>query len=168
MDTVIKTAHWLKDDGNENLHFVQIGNYSKRSEQLKQLVKDLGLEANISFLGYIPDAAGLIPQFSAMLITSEIEGIPQVIYESFYHGIPVVSTKVGGIPEVIEHKLNGLLASAYDHIALGENIRFLMQNPEVIPTFAEISREKLFRKFTSEIMAKNTFEEYKKILNERL
>ncbi|MFD2516805.1 glycosyltransferase family 4 protein [Salinimicrobium flavum] len=164
LETFIMTAHWLKKEENTKLHFVQIGNFSKRTEQLKQLVNDLELEAYFSFLGYIPDASGLIPQFSAMLMTSEIEGIPQVIYESFYHGIPVVSTNVGGIPEVIQHKVNGLLAPAYDHIALGENIRFLMQNPEVIPTFAEISREKLYRECTSEIMAEKTYTEYKKVI----
>ncbi|MHA6279971.1 glycosyltransferase family 4 protein [Salinimicrobium sp. CAU 1759] len=169
LETFIYTADYLINQKNQKqLYFVQIGNFSRRTEDLKKLVKELDLEDHILFTGYIPEASALIPQFDVTLLTSENEGIPQVIYESFYYNVPVVSTNVGGIPEVIEDNVNGLLSNPYDHMSLGENLLFLLENPQVIPNFAKISREKLFQNFTSKIMAGKTLEIYKTALNGRL
>jgi L-malate glycosyltransferase len=169
LETFIRTAHYLvKQKQLKDLYFIQIGNFSQRTKALRRLVQELDLEDHIIFTGYIPEASALIPQFSAMLLTSESEGIPQVIYESFFYNIPVVSTNVGGIPEVIENKVNGLLSKPYDHVDIGENLLFLMENPQVIPNFAKISREKLLGNFTTRIMAEKTLEEYKKAIHDRL
>ena len=169
LETFIRTVHYLVNlKQQKQLYFVQIGNFSRRTEKLKQLVKELKLQDHIFFTGYIPEASALLPQFHALLHTSENEGIPQVIYESFYYNIPVVSTNVGGIPEVIENEVNGFLTEPYDHEGLGENLLFLIENPQVIPNFAKISREKLLQSFTSPIMARKTLEVYKKTLNGRL
>lgn len=169
LETFIRTAHYLVNLQHRNeFYFLQIGDFSKRTPALQEMVKEFGLEKHVHFTGYIPQASALIPQFDIMLITSEMEGIPQVIYESFYHNIPVVSTKVGGIPEVIENKVNGLLCDPYDHVGLSENLLFLIDNPQVIPNFAEISKEKLLKNFTSRIMAEKTLLEYKKAINGRL
>ncbi|MGB7785184.1 MAG: glycosyltransferase family 4 protein [Salinimicrobium sp.] len=166
LQTFIKTVDELVNKKKLNdLHFVQVGKFSKMTAALQEHVRQLGLEKHISFLGFMPEAWNLIPQLNLSLLTSEIEGIPQFIYESFYHGIPVVSTRVGGIPEVIEHNKNGLLCDAYDHKGLAENILFLMKNPQLIPTFAEISRKNLEKRFTSEQMAGKTLAQYKKVLN---
>lgn len=151
----------------KNLHFIQIGAFSKRTPQLFQKVKQLGLTSHVSFLNKIPEASGFIPQFEISLMTSEIEGIPQFIYESFYYKIPVVSTNVGGIPEVIQHEKNGFLAPAFDHKRLAENIKLLLNNKELKKKFTDISKEKLHSNFTSEKMAIQTLEEYKKVLNGR-
>ncbi|WP_324721401.1 glycosyltransferase family 4 protein [Salinimicrobium sp. HB62] len=169
LETFIYTADYLINRKKQKqLYFVQIGNFSRRTEALKKLVQQLALEDHILFTGYIPEASALIPQFDVLLLTSENEGIPQVIYESFYYNVPVVSTNVGGIPEVIENKVNGLLTDPYDHVGLGENLLFLLGNPQVIPNFAKISREKLFQNFTSKIMAGKTLEIYKTALNGRV
>ena len=166
LETFIQTADQLINKGKRtDFHFVQIGNFSKRTQGLKDLVARLQLQEHFSFLGYISEASNFIPQFDLMLITSESEGIPQAIYESFYHEVPVVSTAVGGIPEVIKHNENGLLSPAYDHENLTENILFLMENPQLITTFAKISREKLLNNFTTEIMARETLKRYKNVIN---
>ncbi|MCC8361454.1 glycosyltransferase family 4 protein [Salinimicrobium sediminilitoris] len=169
LETLVQTANYLVNQKKQkNLYFFQVGNFSQETKTLKNLVRELGLENHIFFTGYIPEASAFIPQFDMMLLTSESEGIPQVIYESFYYNVPVVSTNVGGIPEVIENNVNGLLNDPYDHKGLGENLLFLIENPQVIPNFAKISREKLFKHFTSRIMAGKTLEAYKNTLNGRL
>ena len=168
LETFIHTAHQLIIVRNrKDLHFVQIGNFSKRTRDLTQLTKELKLENHISFMGYLPQASDFIPEFDIMLITSENEGIPQVIYESFNCGVPIVSTEVGGISEVIKNRENGLLSKVYDFNDLAENILFLLDNPQLIPTFAKVSKKKLLQRFTSEKMARETFETYKKVLNAR-
>ena len=169
LETFIRTANYLvNQQQHKQIYFVQIGNFSKRTKALKALAEQYNLQKHIIFTGYIPEASAFIPQFDMMLLTSENEGIPQVIYESFYHNVPVISTNVGGIAEVIENKINGLLCEPYDYIGLAENLLFLIDNPQVIPTFAKISREKLFENFTSQIMAQKTLAEYKKVIHGRL
>lgn len=170
LHTLIKTANQLINlENRSDFHFVQIGNFAKnRTGSLELAVKKYGLEEHFSFLGFRENASELIPQFDISIMTSQSEGLPQFIYESFFHRVPVISTSVGGIPEIITHKFNGLLADAHDDKKLCENILFLANNEELIPKFAEISYQKLLKNFTSEIMAEKTLTEYKKILNERL
>ncbi|WP_081211474.1 glycosyltransferase family 4 protein [Salegentibacter sediminis] len=170
LPTLVKTANQLINlKTRSDFHFVQIGNFTKqRTESLKLMVKQYGLEEHFSFLGFRENASALIPQFDISIMTSQSEGLPQFIYESFFHKVPVISTSVGGIPEIISHKINGLLAEAHDEKKLCENILFLSNNEELIPKFVEISYHKLLQDFTSDIMAEKTLTEYKNILNERL
>lgn len=168
LETLVKTAnHLINTGGRKDVHFVQIGHFSGMTPALQALIKAYGLESNFSFINFQENASAFIPQFDVSVISSNSEGLPQFILESFYYKIPVISTAVGGIPEIISHRENGLLAKAHDAKKLSKNLMFLMENKTLIPKFTEISYEKLMRNFTSEIMAKNTLNEYKKILNER-
>ena len=166
LETFIRTAAYLIHDLGQEIHFIQIGKPGRCSSSLRKLARSLGVSDHISFLGYLPEAWNFIPQLDMMLLTSKNEGVPQVIYEAFYHGVPVVSTRAGGIPEVIIHGENGLLCEIRDHQALAKNLLFLSQNPEVIPNFARISRERLLTQVTSERMARKTLEAYKKVIDE--
>ena len=166
--TFVKTAHFLiSEKSRTDVHFVQIGKFDRNSAKIFQLVKQLKIEKFLTFLNFLPEASNFIPQLDVMLITSENEGVPQVIYESFFHEVPVVSTRAGGIPEVITNKKNGLLADVGDYKALAENLLFLIENRQLIPTFAEVSKNQLLKEFTSEIMAKKTLDIYKKVLHEK-
>ena len=166
--TFVKAAHFLVSEKKRtDVHFVQIGKFDRDSTKVFQLVQQLKMQKFITFLDFMPEASNFIPQLDAMLITSEYEGVPQVIYESFFHEVPVVSTCAGGIPEVITHKENGLLADVGDYKGLAENLLFLIESRQLIPTFAKISKARLLEKFTSEIMAKKTLEVYKKVLHEK-
>ncbi|MDT0647844.1 glycosyltransferase family 4 protein [Zunongwangia sp. F260] len=151
----------------KNLHFVQIGEFSTLTPPLLNLINECKLEKHITFMGKVENAANFIPQFDISLMTSQSEGIPQFIYESFYHKVPVVSTNVGGISEVIEHNVNGLLAPAFDVKKLAAHIVSLLNNQQDRENFTRISRQKLENNFTSAVMAEKTYSEYKKVLNER-
>lgn len=144
--------------------FVQIGIFTDRTDDLLKMVKELALENHICFLGFTPNASNFIPQFDAVLVTSQSEGLPLVIYESFYHCKPVISTNVGGIQEIIEDGVNGLLAPVYDYKKLSEKIVYLFENEKLIQKFTTISNEKLHNNFTSTIMAKKTLEIYKSVI----
>jgi len=81
-----------------------------------------------------------------------------------YHKVPVISTDVGGIPEAIEHNINGLLSPKHNPSALANNIKTLMKNNELQKSFVAISHDKLHKKFTTFTMAQKTLEIYKTIL----
>lgn len=168
LETLIKVANELVHNHQmKNLHFIQIGSFTQKTKQLLDLVKDYNLEQHITFTDFIPGAAGIIPQFDLSLMTSQSEGLPQFIYESFYHEVPVVSTNVGGISELIEHNENGLLAPAHDHITLATQILKLIKDPELRKKLSKGSRKNIQENFTTTIMAQKTLAEYKNVLNGR-
>lgn len=151
----------------DNIHFVQIGAYSDRTAGLKKLSLELNLRSRVSFLGDIERASGIITQFNVSLITSQSEGLPQFIYESLYLKVPVVSTNVGGIPEIIEDEENGLLSPAHDVQSLANNVQRLIEQPELRTRLTKNTKELIEEKFTSEKMAGETLEEYKAVINGR-
>ena len=163
--TFVKTAaEIIKLRPQRNIHFVQVGSFTNRTSAILKLTRDLDLEKYISFLGFKNDAAGLIPQFDISLMTSQSEGLPQFIFESMYHRIPVVSTNVGGIPEVIESEKNGLLAPAHDHKILGLHVLKLIDEPELRKKYTLTSKETIEADFTSNTMVLKTLEIYKQVI----
>jgi glycosyltransferase involved in cell wall biosynthesis len=73
-------------------------------------------------LGARSDVSRLLTSADVFLLTSISEGIPLTIIEAMVAGLPVVSTSVGGVPEVVEHEKTGLLAPARDPASLAEAI----------------------------------------------
>lgn len=165
LETFIDVADYLINEKNhKDFHFVQIGTFTERTPALEEKIKELKLEQNVHLLGYTPNASNFLPQFDITLITSSNEGMPQVIYESFYHKVPVVSTNVAGIPEIVKDGKNGFLADKFDHIKLSELILHVRNNPEEMKEITERSRKDLLEKYTTTQMAQNTLAEYKRIV----
>ncbi|MDT0675980.1 glycosyltransferase family 4 protein [Autumnicola musiva] len=167
LETFINVANELIHVQKKDMHFVQIGAFTAETPSLLNLIKKNKLESHISFLGSMENASNFIPQFDISVMTSKSEGVPQFIYESFYHGVPVISTNVGGIPEVITHRVNGLLAPAGDCRELAKHVLSLANNRQWREEFTVLSYKKLTKNFTSTLMAEKTYSEYKKVLNER-
>jgi glycosyltransferase involved in cell wall biosynthesis len=85
-------------------------------EKCKALVKELSLENNIEFLGYRKDINQLINKSKISLLTSESEGMPSVIIESMACGVPVISSDVGDIGDIIQDGKNGFLIDKFDDV----------------------------------------------------
>jgi len=163
--TFLEAANQIvNNSGLNEFHFVQIGQFTKYTPDLLELQKKLNLEKNVHFLNEIENASGLIPQFQISLITSQSEGIPQFIYESSFHKVPVVSTNVGGIPEFIEDGVNGMLTNPHESQSLADKLIALSRDKELGEKFTERSYHKLIENFTSRKMAEQTLAEYKKVL----
>lgn len=164
LDTWIDTIDILVNKkGLDHLRFVQIGTFTDHTEKFKDRIVELQLEKYVNFLGYMPKASNFIEQFDMLLLTSKSEGLPQVIYEAMYHKTPVVSTNVGGIPEVITHRENGFLSSKENPASLADNVIALLKNKTLAEEFTKKSFEKLIPKFTSENMAMETLKVYQEI-----
>lgn len=149
----------------KRFHFVQIGQFSEKTPEFKDIIQQKNLESHVDFLGFIPEASNFIPQFDISLLTSKSEGLPQFIYESFYHKTPVVSTNVGGIPEVIKDGENGFLTHPFQAKDLAEKLVILSQDKGLQQKFTEISFQKLKENYTTEIMARKTLAVYKEVLD---
>jgi len=165
LETLVEVANTIINiKKRTDFAFIQIGNFTKITDQLLQLTSKYNLQNDLHFLGYVPKASNFIPQFDALLVTSESEGIPQVIYEGFYYDKPVVSTNVGGIPEIIDDGVNGFLADKYDAEKLSAKLIELFHDKGIADRFIEISHKKLLDNYTTAMMAQKTLEQYKSIL----
>ena len=165
LETWVETiSELINKRGRRDLFFVQIGDFTDRTPDLKARIKELGLEKHVAILGFTPQASNFIPQFDLLLVTSQSEGIPQVIYEAFYHKVPVVSTEVGGIPEIITHGYNGLLAPKWDGATLASNIIKILEQPELVDRFIDRSYKSLIENFSTERMARKTLEQYEQVV----
>ncbi len=85
-------------------------------DRSKSLVKELNLENNVEFLGFRDDIKVLLNKTKVLLLTSESEGMPSVIIEAMACGVPVVSSDVGDIGDIIEDGLNGFLVEKFNEI----------------------------------------------------
>lgn len=84
-----------------NAQIIVVGDGSMRSE-LETMASKLGvLNKEIVFIGYQQDIPSILSASTYTIITSNLEGVPMSVLESMQHGTPVISTAVGGIPEVI-------------------------------------------------------------------
>jgi glycosyltransferase involved in cell wall biosynthesis len=93
------------------VRFLIVGDGEER-EQLDCLAKQLRIDGSVVFAGARTDIERIIPVFSVFLLTSHYEGMPICLLESLASGIPIVSTSVGGVPEVIENGVSGFLVDS--------------------------------------------------------
>lgn len=89
---------------------------------VRALHDDLRLGDRVRLLGYVPDAARLIAAADLFVLASLHEGLPLVVMEALALGVPVVATRTGGIPELVEHDVSGLLVEPGDAHALAAAI----------------------------------------------
>jgi glycosyltransferase involved in cell wall biosynthesis len=96
---------------------------------IREKVEAWGLTDRVRFLGLRTDVARLLSAADLFLLTSVSEGIPLVLIEAMAAGLPVVSTDVGGVGEVVEDGRTGLLAPSGDDGALAEKVLLLARDP---------------------------------------
>ncbi len=85
----------------EDIHFIFMGDGVLLNE-IRNLAISLELEKNVTFLGYVENPFQLISLLDVLLMTSEREGLPLTIWEAMSAGVPIVSSDVGGIKEIVE------------------------------------------------------------------
>lgn len=153
----------IQKRGIKNIHFVQVGRFTKLTTELTDYVTVNRLQKNIHFLNFVPDAELLIPQFSCLLMTSNREGIPLTILEAFKYNIPVVSTTAGGIPEAIVDGENGLLSDVDDYESLADDVLKINNDPILKEQLTAAAHQLFQEKFIASRMAVDTLRLYQNI-----
>jgi glycosyltransferase involved in cell wall biosynthesis len=115
-------------------------------------VDRLQLAEHVRFLGLRKDVACLVPAADVFLLTSISEGIPLTLIEAMAAGIPVVSTRVGGVPEVVVDGQTGLLASTGDDKTLSEQLLCLAADAAQRRRMGEAGRQRAHAMFSEEQM----------------
>jgi len=115
---------------------------------------------NIKLSGNIENASQYLQAFDIYVCSSIKEGMPYTILEAMQAGLPIVSTNVGAIPEMITNNKHGLLVEPKNSKALAEKIQYLIDNPDVAKHLGENAKEKV-REFSLEKMIEKTEKLYK-------
>ena len=142
-------AKLFKDRGG--IRVILVGNGPEESK-LKDFVKKQGLEAKVHFAGYVANPAPYYQAFDVFVLSSITEGIPLSILEAMASHVPVVSTRVGGIPKVIEHGKTGILVDSNDAQALSLQLKLLSQDKKQREALAAAALEYVQNHFSVEKM----------------
>ena len=112
-------------------------------EKLRALIEQYQLGNNVTFLGFVTgsEKEALLRAADVYILPSYNEGLPISILEAMSYGLPIISTGVGGIPEVVLPHKNGLLVEAGDQEAIYEAIRFFVDHPDKISEYGIRSHE---------------------------
>jgi glycosyltransferase involved in cell wall biosynthesis len=121
------------------LHAVMLGDGLER-ETLLARISTAGLLDRIQLPGYQTDMRAWWTKLDALVISSRTEGTPMILLEAMQAGVPVVAFGVGGIPDVIEDRHNGLLAAPTDSAALARQIATLLGDKKLARLLAENAR----------------------------
>ncbi|WP_276348732.1 glycosyltransferase family 4 protein [Daejeonella sp. JGW-45] len=108
-------------------HVFVCGGKDMLNKRFHQALVDNNIEHHFDLRGYISDKSSFFSSLNLFLLPSYLEGMPTVILEAMSMGIPVISTKVGGIPELIEDGVNGYLFQPGDIQAALDSIILMLQ-----------------------------------------
>lgn len=100
-----------------------------------------GLE-NIQFVGQVENVGDYLEAFDMFLFPSRHEGLGSILLDAMDFSLPVIATDVGGIPEVIEHAVNGFLVQPNAIEDMIENILRLYSNDDLLQSIGEKNKEK--------------------------
>jgi glycosyltransferase involved in cell wall biosynthesis len=123
---------------------------------LKMRAKDLGVEGDVIFTGYVTTVWDYLDAMDVFVLPTLSEGLGVSVLEAMAMGKPVVASNVGGIPEIIEHGQNGYLVPPGDAAALASAIIYLIKNAHLRNTFGQKGRERVMTHFSAERMVQAT------------
>lgn len=169
LEYLIKAVKILKDD-NYSLEALIIGDGPEK-ENILNLINTLNLEREVSLLGKIPHES--LPNIHAktnlfvlpciVAKNRDMDGIPVALMEAMLSGIPVISTKISGIPELIIDHETGLLVKEKDEYALADAIKKMIKNEKFRNSIGLAGRERVYKEFNIENITRliiSTFNKY--------
>jgi glycosyltransferase involved in cell wall biosynthesis len=129
MDRFFSILASLRQKTGKEIKATVVGDGPLRQE-LEQQAARLGLLPDaIEFRGKVADTSTVYREADIMVLTSDYEGTPNVLLEAMACGLPVVATRVGGVPEIVRQDETGKLVAAGDENAMTEALLMLTNNP---------------------------------------
>lgn len=142
--------HSFKDvlASHANVQLIIAGKGAYESE-LKNLAERLGIAAHTVFTGHLEQSAlaAYIKNSVALILPSLTEGLGRVVIEAQLLERPVIASRTGGIPEIIENTKTGVLIEPGDTHALAEAMKLLLDNPPLVEQMGRRGREQVLKKF---------------------
>jgi glycosyltransferase involved in cell wall biosynthesis len=122
-----------------DVHLVLVGEGPMRS-QLVELIQRQGLQSHVHLIGRIDDVLPVYHDLDLQVSSSNSEAMPLALMEGMASGLAVVATRVGGVPEIVEHGRSGWLVAPRDHDDIAGRIHQMLTQPELRRRMAERAR----------------------------
>lgn len=145
---------------------VVVGDGWQRGE-VEAEVRRRGLADRVRMLGLRSDVAELLRAFDVFLLTSSHEGLPRTIPQAMAAGLPVVATRVGGVPNAVVDGVTGWLAPTGDAEVLGDRLLALARDPDTARGMGEAGRARV-DEFSADRMARQLEQLYEQLTEGRL
>jgi glycosyltransferase involved in cell wall biosynthesis len=145
-----------------DVRFVILGEGELR-EALERLIKEYRLEKHVLLPGFRTDVLGCLKSFDLFVMSSVTEGLGTSLLDAMACSRPIVATEAGGIPEVVDHGVTGLLVPPRDHAAMAEAIIALISDKERRQQMGEAGFARVNDTFTVERMIAGTAAVYARV-----
>jgi glycosyltransferase involved in cell wall biosynthesis len=143
------------------IKLVILGEGQERA-RLERLVADFGLTERVSLPGYRHNARDYFPLFDVFVLSSFTEGLPITLLEAMGSGRPIVATKVGSIPEVLDGGRAGLLVDPSQSAALVDALELMINDEKLRQSLARRAGELFSEQYSSRRMAEQYLCAYEK------
>lgn len=140
------------------MHLIVVGDGAERAH-LEQMTRELGAAPLVHFLGHRDDAPALLEGCDVYANSSISEGISLTILEAMAAGLPVVATRVGGTPEIVD-AATGRLVPSRDPETLGQALAALAADAELRQTLGRAARARVEERFTLDRMVRQYRDAY--------
>ncbi len=141
-----------------NINFLIVGD-GPLLEEIERMILQLNLQNCVYLTGFHEDLTELYLLCSVVLLTSENEGMPNVVMEAMHYARPVVAFNVGGVPELINSPETGIIVPPNDIAEMTMATLQLLRNPRKAMAIGNAARERIINHFSVDFMAKQV-EEY--------
>ncbi len=158
----------IKELVNKNIEIEwKIAGDGPQKEELLFHIHELGLKNHVQLLGNKNknEINTLLDTSDIFMLTSFYEGIPNVILEAMSKELPVVTTRCGGVEEVIDNGTDGFIAELYDHHQVADYMSQLISNKALQINMGKAARMKIVKHFTLQHQATIFEEHYKNLLS---
>ncbi|WP_169741601.1 glycosyltransferase family 4 protein [Beijerinckia mobilis] len=138
-------------------------------EKAKECVQALGLDDAVEFKGWVGPAekAELLDRADIYVLPSYNEGLPMSVLEAMAYGIAVVTSNVGGLPELVEDGVHGRLVQAGDKEGLAAALLELARDPERRRQMGEAGRRRVVEGYSKDVVLPRLSALYETLTNER-
>jgi glycosyltransferase involved in cell wall biosynthesis len=131
---------------------------------LEQQIEKKGIRESVTLLGWRSDIPEIFANCDIFALSSDSEGLGMVLIEAMAAGRPIIATRVGGVPEIVEDGATGILVAPGDSHAFAEAILKLSRDEKLREEMGRKGREKAEREFNMKIVALKYERLYEKLL----
>jgi glycosyltransferase involved in cell wall biosynthesis len=164
ISVLVHAAALLKDEW-PHAQVLVVGAGPERAS-LEELARELGLQDTVRFIGHRSDVSDLLSVLDVAVSCSDFEGSPLAVMEYMEASLPVVATAVGGVPDLIESGLNGLLVPPRDPPRLAGAIAELLRDPQRARAMGARGRERRLNEFDIDVLVHRLEDLYRELVAE--
>lgn len=162
-DIVIRALQVLRTRGVD-AHLAIVGD-GPEHDALQSLAADLGLKDRVHLLGEVDNVGAILRDAADVVaIASSVESFGLVAAEAGAVGRPVIATRVGGISEIVEDRVTGLLVTAGDPTAFADALDLLAKSPSLRRSLGDAGASRVLSRFTSDRTASSFFGLYAELI----